>query len=111
MIPAAFLLRILMFSGQKRFDETTLTEEQSLWKARMVVLRPPNTAVKIRFLSLESFPYWYAPLHPATRKKIFERTLRAGHGPPSYTKLSVHRIKDDIEDSRNQTFQIERYCK
>ena len=56
MTAAALLLRILKFSGQKRFDETTLSEEQSLWKA-LIVLRPPNVPVTTRFLSLESFPY------------------------------------------------------
>ena len=85
-----------MFSGQKRFDRTTLSEEQNLWKARMIVLRASNTTVTIRFLSLDSLPYWYAPLHPATRKKIFERTLRAGHGPPSCTKNLMNGAENDV---------------
>ena len=101
-----------MYSGQKCSDWMTLSEEQSLWKMMIVVLMTANTIVMMRFLSLDSFLYWYAPLHPATRKEIFEIILRAGHGPPSYTKKSGPEIIQlQSINLHNQIVQIEQYYK
>ena len=61
MTAAALLLRHLKFSGQKRSDETTLSEEQSLWKARILVPRALDIPVTTRFLSLESFSVLQGP--------------------------------------------------
>lgn len=100
-----------MYPGQKRFDWMTLSEEQSLWKMMMVVLMAANTIVTMRVLSLDSFPYWYAPLHPTTRKEIFEITLRAGYGPPYYTKKSGPELLYKSINLHNQIVQIEQYYK